>query len=215
MRKRRTTTTALTEEEKKKAAGVFMLAAMAHQRASVWCSQKPDAKPPNIDFLLFPAVSFELILLSVEQSLRVLLLLHYSIVRPDTNHNPHALYKTLTKKSGGQEGIRQALVGEMNMIGQTQGIDSISEKELKSCLKKHDSSYTSTRYFHLDNRAKSKGNWEMLPREVQIFHCLALALILLNKKEMERRGINFPTMSQVPESEMTEEEKAIKERLTS
>ena len=55
----------------------------------------------------------------------------------------------------------------------------------------------------------------MLPREVQIFHCLALALIFLNKEEMERRGIDFPTMSRVPESEMTEEEKAIKERLTS
>ena len=55
----------------------------------------------------------------------------------------------------------------------------------------------------------------MLPREVQIFHCLALALISLNKKEMEGRGIGFPTsLSLLPDSEMTEEEKAIKERLT-
>ena len=207
--------TALTAEETKKAAETFMLAAMAHQRASVYCMDKPDAKPPNIDFLLFPAVSFELILLSAEQSLRLLLLLHYSVIRSDTNHNPHALYKTLTNRSGGEGGIRQDIVRKMNMLGQTKNIDPISENELRSCLKKHDSSYTSTRYFQLNRDARSRGDWEMLPREVQIFHCLALALISLNKKEMEGRGIGFPTsLRLLPDSEMTEEEKAIKERLT-
>ena len=206
----------LTAEETKKAAKTFMLAAMAHQRASVYCMDKPDAKPPNIDFLLFPAVSFELILLSAEQSLRLLLLLHYSVIRSDTNHNPHALYKTLTKRSGGKEGIRQDIVREMNMLGQTKNIDPISENELRSCLKKHDSSYTSTRYFQLNRDARSTSDWELLPREVQIFHCFALALLSLNKKEMEGRGIGVPmSLRLLPDSEMTEEERAIKERLTS
>ena len=73
----------------------MMAAAQAHQRASGWCMDKPDAKPPNIDSFLFGAVSFELILLSVEQSLRLLLVLHFGIIRDDTNHNPHVLYGTV------------------------------------------------------------------------------------------------------------------------
>ena len=79
----------------------------------------------------------------------------------------------------------------------------------------HDSSYTDTRYFLLDHQAKTKNKWEILPREIQIFHCLALALITLNMDEMKRQSINFSlSMSLLPESEMTEEEKVIKERLT-
>ena len=126
----------LTAEEKKTASTRLMLAAIAHQRASAYCMDKPDAKPPNINALLFPAVSFELILLSAEQSLRLLLLLHYSIVRSDTNHNPHVLYKALKNKSGGRGGIRQDISSKMNMLGQTHGIDTISEKELDACLGK-------------------------------------------------------------------------------
>ncbi|MCY3665839.1 MAG: hypothetical protein OXH81_09295 [Gemmatimonadetes bacterium] len=203
----------LTAEEIKKAAIAFMLGAMAHQRASNWCRRNPDAKLPNIDFFLFPAVSFELILLSVEQSLRLLLLLHYSMVLPGTNHNAHALYKVLTQKSGGKEGIRQDITKETNMFIRSLGQDALSEKDLRSCLKKHDSSYTSIRYFQLNRHGRLGEDWEILIRDQKIFHCLGSALISLNEKEMVKQGIGVPTTKAVPESEMTEEQKAIKERL--
>ena len=90
-----------------------MAAAQAHQRASVHCLNNPDAKPPNIDGFFFSVVSMEMILLSVEQSLRLLLLLHYGIIRDDTNHAPRVLYKAMMNKSGGTDGIRTDIVAEL------------------------------------------------------------------------------------------------------
>ena len=203
----------LPAEQKKKAAVAFMLAAIAHQRTSRWCRCKPNAKPPNLDFFLFPAVSFELILLSTEQSLRLLLLLHYSIVRPDTNHSPHTLYKALMRESGGREGIRQDIIDEVNVSLRSLDQAPISENDLRSCLRKHDSSYTSIRYFQLNKHGKLGEDWEILLRDQKIFDCLGSALISLNEKEMVKQGIGLPATKVVPESEMTEEQKAIKERL--
>ncbi len=205
----------LTTEEIEIAAPRMMAAAQAHQRASVWCNDKLDAKPPNIDFFFFGVVSFELVLLSVEQSLRLLLLLHYSIVRDDTNHNPHVLYGAMLRKSGAKEGIRHDIINRMNMLGKAKGIDPFSEKELRTCLRKHDSSYSSFRYFQLDHQAKLNQEWEYSGRDVQILHCLALVLISLNFDEMGRRGISvLGSMSPVPESQMTEELRALRARLT-
>lgn len=46
----------------------------------------------------------------------------------------------------------------------------------------------------------------ILPREIQIFHCLAVALININMIKMKSLGIGIPmSLSLVPESEMTEE----------
>ena len=197
----------LTEEEKKTAAARLMLAAKAHQCASAYCSERPAATPPTGKDFLFPLVSFELILLSVEQSLRLLLLLHYEIVRD--SHSPYVLYRTLKKKSGGKGGIRQDIIREMNVRGQPLGIDTISEKDLDTCFSKHDSSYSDTRYFWLDPQAKTKNGGEILHRELYIFHLLVVALIALNEGEMERQGSNIH-LSVEPGSEMTEKETAIK-----
>ena len=195
-----------TEEEKKTAAARLMLAAKAHQLASTHCFERPATTPPAAKDFLFPLVSFELILLSVEQSLRLLLLLHYSIVRD--SHSPYVLYGTLKKKSGGKEGIRQDIIRDMNERGQPLGIDTISEKDLDACFSKHDSSYSDTRYFWLDHQAKIKNGGEILSREVHIFHLLAVVLVTLNEGEMERQGISL-RMSIEPGSEMGEEETAI------
>ena len=193
----------------------MMAAAQAHQRASVYCFDKPDAKPPNIDSFFFSSVSFELILLSVEQSLRLLMLLHYAIIRDGTDHNPAVLYKAVRNKSGGKDGIRNDIIKEMNSLGSTKGIGPFSETDLVACLEKHNSSYANFRYFQLDKRGKLNKKWEIAPRDVQIMHCLAPALIGLNIREMRKRGIQgLWSMSSVPQSEMTPELKALVERLT-
>ena len=120
---------ALTSEEISVAATRYMAGAQAHQRASAWCLDKPDAKPPNIDAFFFPTVSFELILLSIEQSLRLVLLLHYSIIRADTNHTPHVLYGAIRNKSSGYEGVRSAIVERLNMYGGTHNVPTITERD--------------------------------------------------------------------------------------
>ena len=50
--------------------------------------------------------------------------------------------------------------------------------------------------------------------EVQILHCLALALLEVGRNELQKRGVNFPgSMKEVPESEMTEELKDLMARM--
>ena len=192
-----------------------MAAAQAHQRASTYCFDKPDAKAPNIDALFFPIVSFELILLSVEQSLRLLLLLNFGAVLDRVDHNLAVLYKNLRRKSGKSEDLRHKIVSMMNALGENEGIDAFSEEELVKCLKKHDSSYSNFRYFQMDRKGKVSTELELLPREVQIMHSLALALIMINAEEMSNRDINIiHTMSAVPRSKMTAELKAVVDRLS-
>ncbi len=149
----------------------MMHAAQAHQRASCWCMDKPDASPPNVDYFYFSVVSFELILLSLEQSLRVLLPLQYSILREDTNHNPHVLYGTVLNKSRDDSAIRQGIIAKMNSLGEPEGITTFSEGELRACLKKHESSYSNFRYFQLDRQGRKNEKFEISPRDIQIAHC--------------------------------------------
>ncbi len=205
-RRKKVNRTTLTEEQKKTAAARLMLAAQAHQCASVYCYERPAPTPPTGKDFLFPIVSFELILLSVEQSLRLLLLLHYSIRQE--SHSPYVLYKRLKRKSGCKGGIRQDIIREMNVHGQPLGADTISETDLEACLRKHDSSYSDTRYFWLDPQAKTKNGLEVPSRELAIFHLLAMALFVLNEDEMKRQGSNLH-LSIAPGSEKTEEETAI------
>ena len=154
----------LSSEETVIAIQRMMNAAQAHQRASVLCIDKTDGKPSNIDCSYYMVVSFELVLLSVEQSLRLLLLLHYSIVRSD--HSSRVLYgavQAAQRESGDRIGIRQDIVDKMNALGQPKVVTPFSEKELLTCLKKHDSSYSTFRYFQLDSQARSNPQLKFLP----------------------------------------------------
>ena len=193
-----------------------MAGAQAHQRTSVYCLNNPDAKPPNIDSFFFGVVSLELILMSLEQSLRLLLLLHYDTIRADAAHAPHVLYGAMLNKSGGKAGIRSAIVSGVNALARPHGIPTMDEKEIRSCLRKHDSSYTNFRHFQLDKHGGVNPKFEYKQRDVQILHCLALALISLNMDEVQNQGLQVvSSMSEIPESEMTEELRALKERMVS
>ena len=210
---RKTKAVNLTDQEMKVAADRMMASALAHGRASAWCRENPDAKLPSIDFFYFTVVSFELVLISLEQSLRLLLLLHYSIIRADTNHSPNVLYKGILNKSGSDEGNRVDIVDKANELGQNLGISSITEEELLACLRKHDSSYSNFRFFQLDHQGKLNPTLEVTPHDEQIVRCLASALIVLNMDEMRRQGIPMGSLREVPESEMTEELQALRKQL--
>ena len=205
--------TMLSEQDEKIAVARLMAGAQAHQRASVYCMDKPDAKPPNIDWFYFNVVSFELILMSVEQSLRLLLLLHYGIIRADTGHMPHVLYKAILRESGGKSGIRRDIVATANALGRAQELPATDEKEILACLRKHDSSYANFRHFQLNKQGGLNPDLGFKPREIQVVHCLALALIQLNMDEITKRKLQVLSMSAVPESEMTADIRALKERM--
>ena len=197
----------------------LMNAAQTHKSASVLCRERVLANPFNIiDNHLFSAVSFELILVSVEQSLRLLFLLFFNNFPKNPNHDLYALYKELQDRDTGEESIRRDIIQEINVFGQTQNIRPISEWELVACLEKHRSSYMDFKYFHVDKKGKrNRDNKAFLgflsKRDQEIFFCLASALICLNTEEIEKRGFGFPVaLCLVPESEMTERFKAFTKR---
>lgn len=209
---RRASNTKLSLSEIATAAEKMMMGALAHQRASVYCIDNPNAKPPSIDFLLFPAVSFELILLSIEQSIRLLLLVKYETLRP--KHTVFKLYSELMYKSGRDGACRSEIFHRVNVLAHSNNIGAIPEDDVHSCLKKHDSSYASFRYFGLDSSARSSLKWGVKSYEVQILHCLALALLEINRNELQKRGVNFPgSVKEVPESEITDELKELLDRM--
>lgn len=175
----------------------MMIAAQAHLRAADWCRRYPDHPGP------VSVVAFELALLSVEQSLRLLLLLHDKKPRANVGHNPKVLYQSVR----GEE-IKRDIINQMNVIAQGNSIDPFFEKELKTCLEKHDSSYTNFRYFGLNHQARSNGEWEFTSRDMQILHYAAQALISVNDTEMERQSIGVLQPRSVPLSEVPEEVKA-------
>lgn len=191
-----------TEEKTEAVATRLMATAQAHQRASCWCLEKRDAKPPNIDSVFFPAVSFELILFSVEQSLRLLLLLNFGEHRDSSNHSPHALYNDVCLKEPSGVELKKNVIKKMNELGKSKDINVISEDELLSCLKEHKTSYTDIRYFLMRRKGKQIENWISSPRDVQILHCLGLALIHVNWDAMRQRGIQIlGSMQKVDDSE--------------
>ena len=171
----------------------------------------PNAKPPNIDSFFFTVVSLELILLSIEQSLRLLLLLHYRVVRDDTNHAHSVLYKAMLNNIGGKEtGIRADVVAHANVIGSQMDIPPTTEKEIVTCLERHNASYSNFRYFQLSREGKLNPKFQLKGRETQVLHTLAIALISLNIKEMNDRKIGmYQSMSVVPDSEITDDLRAL------
>ena len=191
-----------SDEKTEAIATRLMATAQAHQRASSWCLDKPDAKPPNIDSVFFPAVSFELILFSIEQSLRLLLLLNFGVYRDNSNHSPHVLYNDVCLKERDGVELKKIVIDKMNELGKPEGINVITEVELLSCLKEHKTSYTDIRHFLMRRKGKPINNWTSSPRDVQILHCLGLALIYVNWDAMRQRGIRIlGSMQKVDDSE--------------
>ena len=210
-----------TFEEIEDVVRLLMNAAQTHKRASVLCMEKARANrftnPARfnvIDYFLFSAVSFELIFVSVEQSLRLLFLLLFRLFPKKPNHDLLNLYEKLQDGSASEKGVCRDIIQEINAFGQTRNIRPISEDELIACLKRHGSSYMDFKYFHVDTKGKSNRNKSSVlsDRDLDIFLCFASALICLNIEEMEKRGFGFPVIWPVTESEMTERLEALKER---
>ena len=162
-------------------------------------------------------VSFELVLFSIEHSLRLLMLLHYSIRRP--KHNIFQLFNEMTHRSSqgrsSQGGaLRSELFSLVNFIAASQRLTEVSEEEIHDCLKKHDSSYVNFRYFGLDKDARVSKKWEMKSFEIQVLHCLALALLEINLNKMKELDIGFSdTVRKISEADMKDYGKQLLERM--
>ena len=206
----------LTGDEIHTAATRYMAAAQAHQFASEVCLGHPDAKPSNIEGFFLNAVSFELVLLSVEQSLRLMLLLHHLVIRDDMNHEAHVLYRDMQNRGDYDNSVRRAIIEKLNEAVSTQDVPGVTEKEVLDCLKRHRGSYNIFRYFQLNHQGKLAPEFGFVARDGTILSFLAWALIQVNMDEMKRRKFKvMASVRRIPESEMTDELRAVMERLLS
>ena len=157
-------------------------------------------------------LTFELVLFSIENSLRLLMLLHYSIRRP--KHEIFELFTEIECRSPQGDALRIELFGLVSSAGNLQGLTQISQEEIHNCLKKHDSSYVNFRYFGLEKNARPSLKWEVKAYERKIMHCFSSALIAVNLNKMKALDIGFSDiMQKILMSEMTNEEKKLLERL--
>ncbi len=92
----------------------------------------------------------------------------------------------------------------------------ISEDDLVDCLKRYNSSYSDYRYFHVHWKGTLIESKPGIPLPDQdMFHLLAEALLYLNQEKVKKEGFDVIGMTIVPESGMTEEQKAVREWLIS
>jgi len=163
--------------EKKNVAWRTIMAAEAHRIASDSCLSTSRSSSDTHNFFL-RVVSFELLLVSVEQSLRLLLLLRFSIFPKNPNHNLFDLYEKLGEKDADKEWIIKGIIAVMNA---RKNVSPTSEEELAACLKEHCSSYSNTKYFQVNRQGKLSKNFGHSTREREILHYFALVLIDVNK----------------------------------
>ena len=183
----------------------MMGAADAHRLASDLCKReasKYDSMSYNRIFLRH--IFFELILVSVEQSLRALLLILFSIFPKQPNHNLFDLYKELKRRTIGEKGIRTEIIRRINDCARAENMSLISEEELVACLEKHRFSYSSTKYFQVDRDAKFSKNFGFRESEGQILYCFVVALIKLNQYKLAEREYKA-LLGHLPEVETEEE----------
>ena len=165
----------------------LMIAAQAHKNASQWCSERPMTDPPNMDLVFAMIVSFELILLSVEQSLKLLLLLRFGI-KAQYTHDLIKPYNCIVAQDKRGKEVVGDIVRRMNALVQADdNIEEFSEKELAQCLQDHHAVYTNLRYFDLAALPELKDrHGPMSPRDRQIMRYFAQSLIAVNLDNMSR-----------------------------
>ena len=145
-----------------------------------------------MDLVYASIISFELTLLSVEQSLKLLLLLRFG-KGIEMTHKLHKLYSDI--QSQGQRGTKDVdeVIAHMNkLVKNNDKICEFTESEGMRCLQVHNSSYVNLRYFELHNKPRPDGNDLVLTqRDRQVMQTLAQSLIAVNMKEMARCKIGL------------------------
>ena len=155
-------------------------AAWAHVRSAVYCRSNPAAKSPSTDEEFFKRVSSELLLLSVEQSLK--LILYLKDVCFDIDHDLYQLYAKTASIQDAHDG--NSLIGTvvrlMDEMGRARGYSGFTEEEVCNCLKVHRSLYKDLRYFGVDRKLRPIELRSVQCKDYQTIQWLSLSLIATN-----------------------------------
>lgn len=165
----------------------MMASAHAHHHASVHCCVETNINNITTGDAFLHVVSVELALLSIEQSLRLLLLLRTHQNPSPANHNLWPLYNNMAKEDGFIN-MRDHILLAMNTIKNHQNTKSFSAQELQTCLKKYNHSYSDIRYFGA-KRDSHVTRFVITTREKTVLTALSMALIAINMNEVGQHNI--------------------------
>ena len=209
-RKQKTVTKDSRKAIRRIASGL-MLASEAHYTAHVLCYRHlSNAKPPNIERLTFQAVSLELLLLSIEQALKLMLYLQDGMNR--TTHDVLKLYTRARRYGKQRPGVWDRLTGTVETLVQKHDLESIVDNDIHSCIQKHKASYDLARYMQFGH-ARGSQHWSVTKRDFEILECLAVALLRINGSSVGAAGIPYPpSLKRVPIENLTPEQRARIER---
>lgn len=197
---------AIDERRKRSSIESLATAALYHRDAAIHLFEKFNAQRPEVSGAFFPVfmevVAFELLLLSVEQSLKVLLLLHDPNYLPKENHDIHKLLimveeKSNTKKvNASHRNLFKKLLVKINKeridyakVHKISAGKPITKDELKDTFKAHADSYTNYRYFGV-TKDLSQRPINLENRMEAILHAAALILAKINLAKMEQEGLS-------------------------
>ena len=181
---------AMKSTETVRIAHTMMMAAIAHYTTSVYCLDAPQAKASSMGKYYFHIVAFELMLLSIEHSLKLTLFLETSSFPP--KHNIVELYKQVVREANFYDNFQHKVFHGVNHHASSISLPHIEENSILRCLEKHDSSYMNFRYFGVKKDAQSVLQWEITAKEVHILYCLSITLLEINIDRCQEHGMPIP-----------------------
>ena len=182
----------------KETAQWIMTASVAHHLTSAFCGNQAfeeEKKEKNSDFAYyFTVVALELALLSIEQSLKLILFLQFSIPLKKLNsHNLLFLYEKIEKEGESGRNLCDKIIQKIDFYAREKDFNPICEEDLKTCLKKHTDTYKKIRYLFVDLQGIQ--DYSGIPRsDAQIIECLRQSLVHLNINELNKREIKHPVV---------------------
>ena len=192
-------------------AHTMMMAAIAHYTTSVYCLDAPQAKASSMGKYYFHIVASELMLLSIEHSLKLSLFLETSSFPP--KHNIFKLYEQVLREANFYDNFQHKVIRGVNNHASSIALPHIEEDTILRCLKKHDSSYMNFRYFGVAKDAQSVFQWEITAQEIKILYCLSITLLDINIDRCREHGMPIPqTNGSVHEADTGESLKELMQR---
>lgn len=184
------------------------LASHIHQQAAALCLNPAPVKP-GLTRQLLHFVAFELALLSIEQALKLSIYIATGKMPAGQRHDVSSLFKKAKKETS----VVPAAIAETNVTLERLGIPTTTTSRVGEVLRRHKDSYTRFRYFGISPSGEQREAVFMAVSESQVVHCFAESLKKLVERDMEARNIATLGLKQKPESEFTDEDREIFERM--
>ena len=168
-------------------AQMLFLSARLHYRGAESCN-KSRLNYQGIEQLLHTAICIELILHSIELSLKLSLLLEG--ISPIPTHDIFKLYEKVANGGKNQLNLQSKIVNTFNNSAEANKFSKSTGIEIVTCIKKHRLTYENLRYLFVEKNFQSVPSWEISHDDVRILWFLSMSLLIINEELMGNHGIS-------------------------